>query len=98
MNEPPVIVQAHVPYLPETPIISAWAYLAWVAYPDSRDKDEAAERQGFVEACAAGVLKGQGKHVPQSLRHIKRERVIPKINKGIKMDILQTYRPRPALR
>ncbi|MEQ8744251.1 hypothetical protein [Parasphingorhabdus sp.] len=69
-----------VPYMPDNAGITGLLYLAWVAYPGLT---ESKQREAFINSAMAGALKSRGKHVPPYLRHIKRERILPKVNQGL---------------
>lgn len=72
----------HVPYMPDSPEITGLVYLSWVAYPA---EGEGKKRQDFCEAAMAGAYKAADKHCPDHLRHWKRERIMPKVNRGLNM-------------
>ena len=59
---------------------SAAAYLAWVAYPDPKQK---AERDRFFHCICATYFKLEGKHPPESLRGIKRDKIEGRLNRGL---------------
>lgn len=75
-----ILTAVPVPYMPDNPGVTAILYLAWVAYPGI---GEGVKRQAFADAAMAGSLKARGKHCPPYLQHIKRERILPKVNHGL---------------
>lgn len=75
------ILQALIPINPSgADPASAAAYLAWVAYPDPKQK---AARDRFFRSVAASHFKVNGKHPPPSLRGIKRDKILGGIRPGL---------------
>lgn len=74
------LIGVPIPFNPESPILSAWLYIAWLAYPA---EGEAQARQDLHEAFAAYVHKAQGKHAPEPLRRFKKSKAESVVRRGL---------------
>jgi hypothetical protein len=73
-------ISVQIPFDPESPMISGWLYIAWLAYPDEKD---AGRRQDLHEALGAWVYKSQGKNAPIPFRRFKRTKAEAIVKRGL---------------
>jgi len=74
------LIQIQIPFAPEKPMLSAWLYAAWLAYPKEED---ASKRKDMHEALAAFVHKSQGKNAPHYLQRFKKSKAESVTRRGL---------------